>query len=273
MKTLRFQDRGEEVRVLQEKLSQQGFFRGAIKGNFLEQTRAAVLYFQQTHLGPDGKPLDVDGVVGDDTWWALDNPSGPAQRSNLHPEIPAGLTPLRVRQLEIALAEHRAGIREKPDGSNWGPVQKYLTGTPCPWCCYFWSWCNHQLQGRYDLGARYGSVASAWKKAGTLGMAREKGAYQPIPGDAFVMLHRNSRGQRTGTGHIGFVVRVEERGGRATAINTVEGNCGNRVKVGRRDLSSPDIVGFINPFPAHEQPTGFARGLVRASSVAGEGTR
>ena len=134
-------------------------------------------------------------------------------------------------------------------------------------------WCNHQAFGRYSLGARYGSVLSAWTQAEKLGMARQKDGYEPIPGDAFVMLHRNAQGNRTGTGHIGFVLRVERKGGRATVINTVEGNCGNRVKVGRRDLASRDVVGFINNFPAEEQPTGWERGLIRAAAVDAAGTR
>lgn len=262
------------MRALQEKLTQQGFFRGAAKGNFLEQTRAAVIYFQQTHVGPDGEALSADGVVGPATWWALDHPSGKPQRSHLHPEIPEGLTPLRRRHLEVALAEHRAGVREVPDGSNWGPgVQKYLVGTACPWCCYFWSWCNREAAGGFSLGARHGSVASAWKRAEALGMARAKEGYLPVPGDAFVMLHHDAKGRRTGTGHIGFVLRVETKDGEATAINTVEGNCGNRVKVGRRALSGRDVVGFINNFPADEQPAGWERGLIGAGSVDAAGTR
>ena len=104
-------------------------------------------------------------------------------------------------------------------------------------------------------------------------MAKKKDGYMPIPGDAFVMLYRNSRGQPTGMGHIGFVLRVQESGGRATAINTLEGNCGNRVKLGRRDLASPDIVGFINNFPADEQPQGWERGLVGANATGRDSTR
>ncbi len=56
-------------------------------------------------------------------------------------------------------------------------------------------------------------------------------------------------------------------------INTVEGNAGNRVKVGMRELASRDIVGFINNFSADEQPTGWEQGLVSAADVAGDGTR
>lgn len=53
----------------------------------------------------------------------------------------------------------------------------------------------------------------------------------------------------------------------------MEGNAGNRVKVGMRELASRDIVGFINNFSADEQPTGWEQGLVSAADVAGDGTR
>ena len=52
--------------------------------------------------------------------------------------------------------------------------------------------------------------------------------FSPVPGDAFVMLYQD------GTGHIGFVLRVVKAN--ATAFNTLEGNCGNRVKVGCRQM-------------------------------------
>jgi len=273
MTELRYGDKGAEVKRLQQALKGQGFFRGEVLGNFLKQTLEAVILFQQSHLGPDGKPLAVDGIVGGDTWWALAHPSGTAQKSGLPGTIPGGLTPVRTRQLEIALAEHALGVHEEPDGSNWGPeIRKYGGNPGDSWCCYFWSWCNRQCFGGYSLGAKIGLCKSAWAKAGSLGLARAKGDYLPIPGDAFVMLYRNEAGVLTGTGHIGFVLRVEVAGGRAVAINTVEGNAGNRVKVGMRELASRDIVGFINPFPAEEQPTDWERGLVSALNVAGGST-
>lgn len=274
MATLRFGDKGKEVKRLQQILKSQGFFKGEVLGNFLKRTEEAVILFQQSHLGPNGKPLGVDGIVGDDTWWALEHPSGAPQISHIPGKIPAGLTPLRTKQLEIALAEHAKGVHEVPDGSNWGPeIARFGGYKGAPWCCYFWSWCNRQNLGSYSLGAKIGHCKTAWEKAGSLGMAREKGAYIPVPGDAFVMLYRDKSGNLNGTGHIGFVLRVKVEGGKAVAINTVEGNAGNRVKVGMRELAGGDIVGFINNFSGDEQPAGWEHGLISASNVAGDTTR
>ena len=274
MRTVRYGDRGEEVAQLQKILKAQGFFKGEVHGNFLKQTQDAVILFQQAHLGPLRIPLAVDGVVGDDTWWSLMHPSGDAQKSGIPGLIPAGLSGMRNRQLEIALAEHAKGVHEEPDGSNWGAeIAKYGSIQGAPWCCYFWSWCNRQCFGIYSLGAKFGHCKSAWEKAGTLGMARDKRTYLPIPGDAFIMLYRDKSGVLTGSGHIGMVLRVAVASAKAVAINTVEGNAGNRVKVGMRELDSRDIVGFINNFPAAEQPAGWETGLATAADLSGDTTR
>lgn len=276
--TLSYGDKGAWVKVVQQLLKEQGFFKGSVRGNFLKLTRDAVLYFQHTHLGPIGEFLESDGIVGPDTWWALRNPVGRPQASNLSRKIPRGLTPKRLEALMIALDEHKAGVKEDPNGSNAGDgVTKYLPGGKgAYWCCYFWSWVNRKTFPTYSLGARYGRVSSAFAKARELGLARQKGSYIPIPGDAFIMATSKAEAGRfefTGTGHIGFVLRVEVAGNRAVAINTVEGNSGNRVKLGRRSLSDPAIVGYINNYDADEQPTAWQRGLVTAADTAGATTR
>jgi hypothetical protein len=273
---LKFGDGGDEVKVLQALLQSQGFFAAAVLGHFHEKTRQAVLYFQQTHLGQDGKPLEVDGEVGDDTWWALYYPSGAPQKSNIPALLPAGLTPMRAKVLKIAAAEHQAGVHEIPDGSNWGDgVIKYLEkgGSPAnPWCCFFWSWCVYRALGEYAFGEPMGHVLTTWRRAKTKGFAMDKAGYAPVPGDAFVMLFKDDSGKLKGTGHIGFVLRVD-KARNATAFNTVEGNCGNRVKVGRRQMDQSTLVGFINQYSLEKQPSGWKTGLVTAGDVGAEGTR
>jgi peptidoglycan hydrolase-like protein with peptidoglycan-binding domain len=274
-------DRGDSVVEVQSILVAQGFLTGEVSGTFDAATRDAVSYFQQSHLGRDGEFLEVDGVVGPNSWWALRHPVGAPQRSNIPAEpteggvpkiIPKGLTPLRVEQLKIVVAEH--GVKEVPNGSNWGPgVKKYGGIKGKPWCCWFWSWGNKQVFGSYTLGGKLGRCMTAWNRANDRGMAHEKGDYIPIPGDGFVMLYRNGNGKFNGRGHIGYVLRTKVEDGKATVINTVEGNSANRVKIGRRKLSSKDIVGFINPFPPEEQPTGWETGVVQGAKTADLTTR
>lgn len=64
--TLRHGMRGPDVRALQERLAALGYPPGRIDGIFGDRTAAEVLAFQADH------GLDVDGIVGRQTWAALD---------------------------------------------------------------------------------------------------------------------------------------------------------------------------------------------------------
>ena len=253
---LKYGDTGEHVKALQSILRSQGFFDGAIGGNFLRKTKAAVVYWQQTHVGENGKPLSVDGIVGPATWWSLENPSGSAQRNNIHSKVPSGLDETRNVILETALKEH--GNKEIPDGSNRGDgVDKYIEGFgPAPWCCLFYSWVLKQATGEYPLGRRHAHVLTFWRAAKAVGKAFYKSKYTPVPGDAFIMLYKNKSGALTGSGHIGFVLRVSDDGKR---FNTIEGNAGNRVKVGLRSVSESSIIGFVN---LHGSNSTYERGVL-----------
>lgn len=57
---------GSEVEELQRKLTSLGYALGSVDGDFGEKTLAAVKAFQKDYS------LDVDGVVGNQTWTALD---------------------------------------------------------------------------------------------------------------------------------------------------------------------------------------------------------
>ena len=73
--TLRRGDKGAYVTMAQTELQQRGYDVGAsgIDGAFGKGTEAAVKAFQKDHTDENGKPLSVDGVIGQKTWWALDN--------------------------------------------------------------------------------------------------------------------------------------------------------------------------------------------------------
>lgn len=267
MNTLSIGSSGPAVQRLQELLAAQGFYAGKIDGDFGAQTEHAVVQFQFSHIGPDKKQLQGDGEVGPATLWALNNPSGPAQRSGIISEIPSGLAEPRRKILGIALREHKAGTREIPDGSNRGDgVDKIISGFgPAPWCALFVSYCTKEATGEYPLGVRQAHVATYWERAKKAGFAHKVGTYKPVPGDAFVFVHAN------GTGHIGFVLAVEESSPN-TDFNTLEGNCGNRVKCGLRSPKERDFAGFINIHG--ESSPGHSIGLLNsAQRVGGEGTR
>jgi peptidoglycan hydrolase-like protein with peptidoglycan-binding domain len=265
---------GAAVQLLAQQLQASGAMpQGALPEQYTRELENLVKDFQQTHIGEDGSQLESDGVVGPDTWWALANSSGPLQRSGLLTGVPKGLGPLRTAILETALAEHRKNVVEQPSGSNRGPdVDKYLPDWITakdekgpPWCCFFYSWTVKQALGDWPLGAREGSCGKARERAGARGLWIPKtmpGAH-PIPGDAFVMDHGG------GQGHIGFVLRVSADG---KDINTLEGNCANRVKLSLRSVAQADLLGFIDNVPS-EQPTDFERGIVTTGRANADSTR
>jgi CHAP domain len=261
------------VQTLIGRLRAEGFWEEAADvSEFTLEVEDSVRSFQRTHLGPDGTFLSADGVVGEKTWWALFNSTGRAQRSGLRASVPDGLGPMRQRILTVALAEHARDVVEVPNGSNRGPdVDRYLPdwvkkpGQKGPaWCCFFYSWVAHQALDKWPLGAPQGGVLEARRVAGKLGLWTPKSVAvnRPLPGDVFVM----DRG--SGHGHIGFVLRVSDD---RKQINTLEGNCGNRVKLGMRELSDPEIIGFIDNVPS-ENNTVFELGIADASNLGRDRT-
>jgi hypothetical protein len=122
--------------------------------------------------------------------------------------------------------------------------------------------------GEHILGEPVASCHTAWQHATKHGRWEPNdGQHVPIPGDAFLILHEDPT-KGWCTGHIGFVLQVAED---AKSINTVEGNCGNRVKIGRRLLSDPKLRGFINIAGDHPN---FLRGSLRGAPDLGKsGTR
>lgn len=151
--------------------------------------------FQKEHVGPDGKALVVDGVLGPKTQWAIDLFScSPRRRVVVH----------RAQQL--------LGMAEDPPGSNRGirideMLQRCGVSTGLPWCAAFASWCLETvaIAGAQSLGQHFPAVDS------------------PLPGD--VMWFKTS----ASTGHCGIVIGLARH-----EVMTIEGNCQDAVRVVRR---------------------------------------
>jgi hypothetical protein len=194
---------------------------------------AAVEQFQLQHVGPSGAPLAPDGVVGPATWWALDNPSGKAQRSGYALALPltGTLKPLREALMVELVSEYRLDVAESPDGSNRGKqIDGYWGNTGLlglPWCCALVSEILRRALKRYPLGAHFTSVAKMVSRAQELGLITR----YPRPFDIFCQVRSD------GTGHCGFA-SVFDPGG--SVFGTFEGNVGNRFKHGRRRVETVD---------------------------------
>lgn len=252
---------------LRKQLDALGFTGGSVKSD--------LAYFQQTHLGPDGKPLPVTGDFGTelpaDLAWALKHPTGKAQKSNLEPKIPRGLHDDRRNLLEWALAEHAKGVKERPNGSNRSKdIDKYFPkwlrnklkkGEKGPaWCAFFVNAAHTAVLGHRPWGGYIGSCKALLKAAQKSDKCLvTTDSALAAPGDIFLIIHG-------ATGHTGLVLRKNKQ---CTKINTVEGNCGNRVKVGLRETK--DIGYYIKVL--HDNPAKRSSPLLKAADVGKAGTR
>lgn len=122
---------GDEVKELQQKLTTLGYSLGAIDGDFGDKTLAAVKKFQSDYS------LDVDGVVGNQTWTALDN--AVAAKSSVPYVVRVTTDALNIRKGSgtnyaivgcirdrgaYTIVEEKAGT----GASKWGLLKAYASG-------------------------------------------------------------------------------------------------------------------------------------------------
>jgi hypothetical protein len=228
-------------------------------------------HFQACHVDQQGAPLIVDGVPGPRTRWAFDNPSGPAQSSNLGTfRYPTGLTPGRDALLHFAIAERDAKVYEVPDGCNHGDgVDKYKEGLPhslltAAWCLIFDLWLLRKAGNVAALGlfkedpkmASCHAFVSWAKKHFYFWPADTDDPKAIIPGNGATIFHTPS------TGHKCTIVAVSPDG---QSFITCEGNTGNGVHL--RCRKRKEFVAFDNLWGPDEQPTGYERYPITGASV------
>lgn len=188
--------------------------------SFGATTQRAVRLFQARHVDAEGRPLQIDGVIGPISWAVL---FGEAKV----PAVEGTPDPLLAKALKIAAGEEAAKVREVPRNSNKGPeVNQYLScvGVPSglPWCCAFVYWCFDEAAralGRDNPVVRTAGCLNHWNRAQRAGARRVSKAEAMAnpglvrPGMVFIMDFGR------GAGHTGLVESVA--GG---FITTIEGN-------------------------------------------------
>lgn len=216
----------DSVKLAQQKLKTFGCDPGDIDGEFGEITKLATMLFQARSTNPAGEPLEIDGVIGPETWAALFGPDGSVADTPVDPTDPTP-TP-KLAELVLEIASDEVGVKEIPLGSNRGKrVEAYLDsvklGGGNPWCMAFIYWCYEQAAKRLgvaNLPPKTGHVRTAWNESkdiagATVITAREAQAdpSRIKPGMIFFMAFDQSRG------HAGLV--VANLNGR---LETIEGN-------------------------------------------------
>lgn len=184
-----------------------------VTGLFDIATYKAVRDFQSSHLDKHNIPLEMDGEVGELTWWALQHPrsivQGGAINYGIMPVTAIGGSDMGRAALEIAINELNAGAGEK-GGNNKGPwVRKYLQPAGLAegnsWCAAFISWCFWQAVGgdkkkmpfKYTAGARH-----LYNQLKQKALIYDANRTIPLPGD-IVTWWRIS--MASGFGHIAIV--------------------------------------------------------------------
>ena len=218
--------------------------------------------------GADAKEHVAEAHLFDDAWrrWV------PWARDREEPTAPEPTVTLGELALRLSLAEHAAGVREEPPGSDrvkpeyWagcsrtqGPEETMLKMSVGPWCAAAFQWATYSaardlgllagidqllgwLSGPVPHGRRV-SVFEIQKDMKARGLFRpvsvvRSGAWRPRPGDA-VFLDRPG-GPGAGWGHVRRF--VEDLGG--GKFRAVGANEGDRWAVGEYRYDDPLLRGF-----------------------------
>jgi hypothetical protein len=233
---MRLGDSGTEVGKIQQQLIEAGETvppEELASTMFGPGTEAAILDFQAHHVAQSGYPLDIDGVVGPATAWSLEHPGIPGASCKVpgwgwsQYEVPSAALGT------ISAAASDIGKHEQPDGSNDGPDLTKFNTQGRPWCALAVSeWLR---EGDSNYQSPWGVLASAFSIF-QWGKINGKLVTFPQPGDCFVILRAD------GHGHVGLICRILPSGD----FYTIEGNCGNAVRGGRR--SAAGVNYFVRPF-------------------------
>jgi peptidoglycan hydrolase-like protein with peptidoglycan-binding domain len=243
------------VKQIQHRLNEVGCGPIAEDGVFdKDRTEKAVKLFQSRFPDVTGAPLKIDGEVGSITWGSMFGASS----------VPSStVAPSALTKAAIDFAITQVGVREKPLGSNRGPVvDQYIkavglnpTGNPPGgffWCVAFTHFCYMKAAEKVGIEnphIKTGGVLDHWRKAGAkpnvVRVTKAKAVADPglvMPGSLFIIDHGG------GLGHSGMVTEVAN--GR---LKTVEGNTndnGSRNGIGVFQREGRKIVdintGFID---------------------------
>jgi hypothetical protein len=214
--------RGEAVKDLQRTLVGLGYGVGpaGVDGDFGPDTKEAVVAFQEDH-----PPLEVDGIVGPQTWAALDRAQ--SQGGQRDPG-----------QLAIAEARRWLGYREGP-GDNQNRFSAYFHRPAEPWCADFVSYIFEKAD--YPIGRRGEGFASV---ENMVAWFRRRGDWDSQPKVGAVVAFNWHDGGSI-YDHVGIVTRVT--GSQITYISgntTAPGGGRNGVFEKTMDRDSSSIIGY-----------------------------
>jgi len=235
MTTLKIGDKGPEVFKLTKKLTEMGLLKEATN-EFDSTVRRAVKVFQSRMIDSRGKPLEVDGIVGALTLWAIYQTDCTVLFDKMvvddfknMPPIESGGSPIGRAALKVALEELSKGAGEV-GGNNSGPfVAKYhkmsveaANKAKYAWCAAFVSFCFNKAAVNTNLKMPFKYTGGAQNilnqaKDNSQAIVFRTGERDPEPGDVVVW----KRGSEAWMGHTGIVYDYHDG-----ILYVVEGNRG-----------------------------------------------
>ncbi|MEP0903679.1 alpha/beta fold hydrolase [Nodosilinea sp. FACHB-13] len=240
----------EQVKQWQQRMSDRGW-NIAVDGFYGPQSAAVASQFQQE------KGLDVDGIVGSQTWAAtFDTTNVTGSFSPESSFIPAlsSTSANNAAQSLIGVAQSYIGVREQGynSGAQVEAFQRAVDGVAQneAWCMSFAQYCIKAVEKAAQADSpivQSEHCLTVWKNS-----PDNLRSSTPKPGSLVIWQHGNSS-----SGHVGIVESVNADG----TFITVEGNTNDGSGVTRegigvfrrqRDLNGSGemrVVGFLNVFP------------------------
>jgi hypothetical protein len=233
---------GEDVARLQRQLTALGYDVGWADGDFGAQTHAAVVAYQQQ------RGLSANGVVGADTWAALDSDAGTATTAALAATDAARQSVIAYASAEVGLVRAKAPGNDDGSGRHlrqgWDHLRAYFNeAAPSLWSddvvCYYDgneddlpSWCGiFALWALRCAGVRVGTWVMG---SGISAVSGLRPTHDPQPGDVgYFEAHQ----------HHCIVAAVD-----GDAISTIDGNSGGDGEVLTHNRSRYEFAAFYTPF-------------------------
>lgn len=247
-----------------------------VDGVYGTNTECYVGGFQSVHEGINGKSLAIDGVVGEQTWYALipysngeivfpesfiSSAVGNTYDSDARdvcehlPVNTKNASVLALASLNMAIQELKNRVME--EGRNHSSrIFEYHKGPQAstnlkgqPWCASFLSWCVWKASIEKGIEMPFKYTASSRNIGNELEKTLDsfyplealEDALQIIPGD--ILVWYRCPALESWKGHIGFVHHVDDN-----ALYTIEGNKFNAVSARRYQLAEFEQPAFVRGF-------------------------
>ena len=191
--------KGEDVKQVQTRLTELGFFDGPISGNYMNQTMAAVKAFQE-HNG-----MKADGITGQDTWNMLFNSPDVLDTSATARPTPAP-TPVPYA-VTVDVKNQVTIVYGLDDNGNYTiPVKRMVcsTGTVST-PSDVGEWTLSGRRARWCYFSLYGSHAQYWTKIND-NIAFHSVIYNEVDYDALSLKSYRMLGSRASHGCIRLLV-------------------------------------------------------------------